>query len=256
MSKNLFTVFILLTLLIASYKPLSAEISSSGIAISKTINSETVEDGDLICLKEGGYFLCDKDYAPGIFGVAIENPSASFEQEGDSDVKLVISVGNARVKVNSSNGTIVEGDFITSSQTPGVAMKATNNGQIIGVALQNYEVEDPNTEGYVLISLDIRYLTEIAGSNENLLDTIRQAFAAPTLAPLASLRYLLAFLIATISFVLGFSYFGKVIHTGIEALGRNPLAKNMIQINIILNIVITIMIIGGGLAIAYLILVL
>ena len=42
----------------------------------------------------------------------------------------------------------------------------------------------------------------------------------------------------------------------VEALGRNPLAKNVIQINILVNVVITILIILGGLGIAYLILVL
>lgn len=234
----------------------NAQVNSSGIAISKTLKSENVQNGDLICLKEGGYFLCDEEYSTGIYGVAIENPSAAFDQGGDGDVKLVISQGNVKVKINSSNGNIQEGDFITSSITPGVAMKAIKNGQIIGVAQESYESESGDAFGFISISLDIRYTTQIKASNENLLENIKQAFLAPSLAPLASLRYLLAFLIAIISFVLGFTYFGRVIRTGIEAMGRNPLAKNMIQINILLNILITLVIIGGGLAVAYLILVL
>jgi F0F1-type ATP synthase membrane subunit c/vacuolar-type H+-ATPase subunit K len=73
---------------------------------------------------------------------------------------------------------------------------------------------------------------------------------------LASLRYLLAFLIAIIAFVLGFIYFGRVVRVGIEAIGRNPLARRMIQITMLFNILITIVIVLAGLLIAYLILVL
>lgn len=254
MKKNI--VITILVLMFITPFPLYAQVSSSGIAISKTVNSDTVADGDLICLKEGGYFLCDQEFASGIFGVATNNPSAAFDQGGDDKAKLVISTGNARVRISGQTGDVKEGDFITSSKTPGVSMKAEKNGFIIGVAQENYTPESNDSIGSILISLDIRYMTEIKSDNGNLLENIQQAFIAPTLTPLASLRYLLAFLIAIISFVLGFTYFGRMIKAGIEAMGRNPMAKNMIQVNIFLNIGITIMIIGGGLAIAYLILVL
>jgi hypothetical protein len=74
-------------------------------------------------------------------------------------------------------------------------------------------------------------------------------------APLESLRYLLAFIIAIVSFGLGFLYFGRVIKTGVEAIGRNPLASRTIQATIFVNIVITIVIVGTGLALAALILI-
>jgi F0F1-type ATP synthase membrane subunit c/vacuolar-type H+-ATPase subunit K len=59
-----------------------------------------------------------------------------------------------------------------------------------------------------------------------------------------------------ISFTLGMIYFGRASRTGIEAVGRNPLAKRVIQLTIFLNIVLTIVIVMVGLAIAYLILIL
>ena len=58
------------------------------------------------------------------------------------------------------------------------------------------------------------------------------------------------------SFVMGFVYFGRVARSGIEAIGRNPLASRIIQFNVILHILISIVIVLVGLAIAYLILIL
>ena len=59
-----------------------------------------------------------------------------------------------------------------------------------------------------------------------------------------------------ISFSLGFIYFGRVAKTGIEAMGRNPMAGKMIQLSVLFNIIVTVIIVLIGLAIAYLILIL
>ncbi|MBI2018940.1 hypothetical protein HYS96_04535 [Candidatus Daviesbacteria bacterium] len=47
--------------------------------------------------------------------------------------------GKAQVKVSTENGPIERGDYLTSSSTPGVAMKATRPGQVIGKALESYQ---------------------------------------------------------------------------------------------------------------------
>ena len=59
-----------------------------------------------------------------------------------------------------------------------------------------------------------------------------------------------------IAFTLGMIYFGRSSRAGIEAIGRNPLAKRVIQFTVFMNIVLTIVIVIVGLAIAYLILIL
>jgi hypothetical protein len=232
------------------------QINSSGISVSVSINEEGVVDGDVICSSGEGYVRCANEYSSSMFGVVTDNPSASLESQGDEDVRLVLSSGNARVRITSANGNISEGDLITTSNIPGVAKKSDRNGYVLGTALEGYESDNPDEVGNLLVSLNIHVSTEGAQAGGNLLETIRQAFVAPSLAPLASLRYLLAFLIAIIAFTLGFVYFGRVVRTGIEAMGRNPLARRMIQFSILFNTLITIVIILGGLGIAYLILVL
>jgi hypothetical protein len=233
-----------------------AQVESSGIAISVAIKEDVVA-GDIICTGNEGYIKCQKERDTTILGVVVDSPAASFEIPGDTDVHLVQSSGNVMVNVKSSGGNISEGKMVTTSDTLGVGQLAVNNGYVLGTALSAYESGDTKAVGKVLVSLNIHYSTLVSeGGGTNLLDEIKQAILAPTLAPLASLRYLLAFLIAIISFILGFVYFGRVVRTGIEAIGRNPLARKMIQFTILFNILITIVIVMAGLLIAYLILVL
>jgi F0F1-type ATP synthase membrane subunit c/vacuolar-type H+-ATPase subunit K len=78
----------------------------------------------------------------------------------------------------------------------------------------------------------------------------------PLLEPIESLRYLLAIAMVLIAFTLGMIYFGRSSRAGIEAIGRNPLAKKVIQLTVFMNIILTVVIVLVGLGIAYLILVL
>ena len=233
-----------------------AQIDSSGVAISTPIKSEDVQNGDLICSGKEGYILCMEAYDPSMLGIVTTSPTVSLESQGDEDVNLVVSSGNARARVSSVNGNIAEGDPVTSSEKPGVIQKAAKNGYILGTALESYEADNPDDTGRILVSINVHPTTDLGAARENLWETIRTGLSAPTLEPLASLRYLLSFLIAIIAFVLGFVYFGRAVKAGIEAMGRNPLARRAIQISILFNTLITIVIIIAGLAIAYLILIL
>jgi F0F1-type ATP synthase membrane subunit c/vacuolar-type H+-ATPase subunit K len=59
-----------------------------------------------------------------------------------------------------------------------------------------------------------------------------------------------------VAFTLGLVYFGRIARAGVEAMGRNPMAKRMIQLSVLLHVVLTIIIVLTGLGIAYLILIL
>ncbi len=109
--------------------------------------------------------------------------------------------------------------------------------------------------GKISLAIDIKPAIIATSSRNNLIESLRQALLAPTLTPLASLRYLLAILIAVSAFVLGFVYFGRVARQGVESLGRNPLASRTIQLNVIINLILTVVIMAGGLILAYVILI-
>lgn len=233
---------------------ISAQVDSLGVAIPLSIDQKVV-GGDVLCSYDGGISLCNEIYDPAIYGVVTDDPSIALESTDLSDAPLVVSQGDVVVKVSSSNGAISAGDLVTTSEIPGIAQKATVNGFVLGTALESYESPDPAAVGEILVSINIHPTSSFVGSRSNLVSNIRQAISAPIVAPLDSFRYLLAFLIALISFALGFIYFGRVVRTGVEATGRNPLASRTIQTMVIVNILVTIVIVVTGLAIALLILV-
>jgi len=237
-------------------KRVNAQITSSGIAVSSPVIDKEAKDGDIICTYKEGNSRCNESYDPAIFGVISDNPSASIEDRDLKDARLVISSGIAVVNVSSANGDIGEGDFITTSERNGVGQRASRNGYVVGMAMESYQSDNPDNIGRIQIMVNIHPTGAISGSRGNLLQFIREGLAVPIFEPVESLRYLLAIAIVIISFTLGMVYFGKASRSGIEAIGRNPLAKRVIQLTVFLNIALTVVIILVGLGIAYLILIL
>ncbi len=239
------------------------QATSSGIAISVPIASDNVINGNVICSPEkqpeeerGGFILCGNSFDPALYGVVSDSPAAAFEATGDKPTRLVQTFGNAQVTVSSANGNIAEGDPVTSSDVPGIAQKADRNGYVLGTALDDWQSDSPDEVGTILIAINVHPASGLSGARSDLLQALRQGVSAPVFEPLSSLRYILAAAMILIAFSLGFVYFGRVAKTGIEAIGRNPMAGRMIQISVLFNIVIVIIIVLIGLAIAYLILIL
>lgn len=75
---------------------------------------------------------------PGVVGVAVLPPSPGVN--GTVDV-AVLGSGFAEIKVDAGYGTIRAGDLLSSSATPGHAMRAftTKPGTIVGKALEPLE---------------------------------------------------------------------------------------------------------------------
>lgn len=256
----LITFFALALVLFSADKTVVADISS-GIATSIPIVDKNPQDGDIVTLKNSGYFLSVVAYDQSVFGIVVTNPAVAFEASGSADTVPVVSSGKVYVRVSTVNGPIKQGDLITTSTIRGIGQKATNFGYVIGAALESYSNSDPKKIGKILVAFNPRYNSEGTGSGAgiirtNLLEVVKNAPQAATASPLASLRYLLAAAVVIISFVLGFIYFGRVAINGIEALGRNPLAGRLIQLSVLFNLFLTIIIIAIGLAISYLILIL
>ncbi len=226
-----------------------------GVALPILINEKTVKDGDIITATSDGYKLSSYAYDPSIYGVVTTNPAISL-REKNSKATPVISFGKALVRVSTINGPIKTNNPITSSKVLGVGQKADVNGFILGIALENYSNSNPNAIGKILVSIDPHYNATFNGARTNLIETLKVVAGTPLLSPLTTLRYLLAALVAIVSFVIGFIFFGRIARTGVEALGRNPLAARTIQLGIVLNVVLTAGIILIGVGIAYLILIL
>ena len=97
------------------------------------------QEGDIICFVARGFSRCSDDYAQSMYGVVTASPAASLETDASAVARLIVLSGESLVRVSGANGAIAEGDFITSSTTPGVGQKALQNGYILGVALGSFE---------------------------------------------------------------------------------------------------------------------
>jgi len=210
--------------------------------------------GDIVSYKEGKYSLTDVFQDPAIYGVIVENPSISFVDRNLEESKLVTSMGEVLLNLSLKNGSIKEGDYLTSSDIPGVGVKANEDGQVLGVAMEEFSSNNEEEMGQIYVLLDIKTMFFGKGLSGNLLDIIRNSLTSPFMTPVQALRYLLAIAIIFASFVIGFSSFGKITGSSEEALGRNPLAGTAIRKVMFFNFVLTFVIMAMGLIAAYFIL--
>jgi hypothetical protein len=225
-------------------------VSSMGTSIK--LPQEMSQPGGLICNHNEGYALCDTPYDPNMFAVVATNPSVYLSS---ADITPVVANGDSRVNVTAANGAIHIGDAITSSTIRGVAQKATKSGYVLGISLGEYDPSNKEEIGTIPISVNIRPLVVTNKAGSNLMDLIRSGLDATFLTPLASLRYVLAAVLSLTSFILGFGYFGRIAKTGIEAIGRNPLASRTIELGIAFNVFLAVAIMVAGLVISYIILI-
>lgn len=227
---------------------------SLGIANYVPIRGENVKNGDIISSSQGAYILSKTAYDPLLIGVVSTNPAVSLNIQGEEKGTYpVVSSGNVEINVSSQNGNIKAGDLITSSTIPGVGMKAIQTGYVLGRALDDYSSDNKNAVGKINIALNLRYSFSNSNTPTTLKDLLNLSVLATYESPSAVFKYIVAGIVILLSFILGVFSFGRVANTGVEALGRNPLAGRMIQFGIFLNVLITLSIIVAGFGMAYLI---
>lgn len=243
--------FLLLWVLIPIFSPAMAanDDISLGIANYFTIQG-SVKDGDIIAFTNKGYFQSKVAYDPSIIGVVTSNPAVSLSIQGSGKNSYpVSSAGNVEVNVSNTNGNIKKGDLITTSSIPGVGIKADKTGYVIGTALSDF-VGEKNEVGQINVALNLHYAYSGSKTISSLKDILNLSLLATYESPSAVFKYVVAGIVIVLSALLGFLSFGRTANTGVEALGRNPLAGKMIQLGIIINVVVTVAIIGAGLLIA------
>lgn len=88
-------------------------------------------------------------YERALAGVVSSDPSVTLNSpKAGSPIGLT---GRVPVNVTGEGGDIRAGDALTSSSTPGFAMRATKTGSVIGLALEAFSQE--KTEGKILMLL-------------------------------------------------------------------------------------------------------
>jgi hypothetical protein len=87
--------------------------------------------------------LSSEPYQSPVVGIVSNNygnsTSAGYNIDEEDNPMPIALVGRVPVKVVSEGGSISTGDFVTTSSTPGHAMRATEEGRVIGMALADWD---------------------------------------------------------------------------------------------------------------------
>lgn len=99
-------------------------------------------------------------YQNSILGVISTSPYQTFGRAAFDTAKNpnpVALAGRVPVKVTTSNGVIKAGDPITASSIPGVGMKSTQPGVIVGRALESYTNADTHVVGKITLLVNVTW---------------------------------------------------------------------------------------------------
>lgn len=265
-SANISIKYIVFSILVFAISTFSYSIQvhaqQLGVGIAQYLDvSEKVETGDIISIEGGKYVKSTKEADGQMVGVVNLDPAVSIKYNDDTTSVPIIDSGESLVKVITKNGNIKKGDLITTSGVPGVGFKSTKAGFILGMAKEDYTNSNPDTPKSILVQVKPHFsysgnMDDTSKVERSVMDIFSLSAIAAYESPTKAFKHIVAAFILIASAIFGFFTFGRVATYGIEAIGRNPLARKTIGLGMAINVLITIAIILAGLVLAYLIMVL
>lgn len=243
-----------------------AQAPEFNIALTITIVDRLAVNGDIMSLSDDNIRLNRSKipYDTQMYGVLVENPQIVYRTSSDMPISRS---GNAMVNVTNLDGPIKIGDFITSSEIPGKGQKGGDQGgYMVGIALApfdgtkgeiiNYKGQQYR-QGQILTAIGvgpaspvlIKAIGGIMGTLRQLIQAIIYNIGVSRLLD-RFIRYVIAALVAVTAIYISFRSWGRNVNKGIEAIGRNPLAKASIQAMIVLNIVLIVIVSLAGVVLA------
>lgn len=247
-------ILLFLFFLVPAANAQEANIFSS-IARTYLIADEAVESGDVIAFAaETGVYRLALPNDVALAGVVVEDALIVLEVEPGG--LPVVASGEVMVNVSTIGGPITTGSLVGVSSIPGKGQRATNASRAFGIARETFE-EAPTTiviGGEEVSVGTIRVL--LSGIQPEFDGTPPGVDQGPGGSVPQAFKYLMALLVGVGSIYISFRSFGSNIRGGIISIGRNPLAKTTIQAMVLLNIVLVVLVAGGGLLLSIAILLL
>lgn len=250
---------------LALVSPVLAQ-NSNNINLTYTFDliDKQANDGDIIISTEKGLTRATSPYSPRIIGVVQDNPLVVY-RDPKKPGRPIERSGTVKVNVTDFTGPINIGDYVTSSVIPGKGQKALQSGFILGIATEalpkgkttrNYEGHEVTNVGQISVAIRIGYIdinqdrsilrfldAFLASLFQNVKDP--EKFIQLTKYMLAAIALLLSLLVAAMTFI-------RASINGIQAIGRNPLAKRAIFVSIGLNMLLTLLTFSVGAGVALL----
>ncbi|MFZ2804067.1 MAG: hypothetical protein WA001_02485, partial [Patescibacteria group bacterium] len=133
---------------------------------------KTVSPGEVVDLSFDGSGQVQRSssaYDPEAFGVVSTRPGVVLSDSNASGSPVLIALaGRIPVKVTGDNGAIKAGDYLAASDIPGMAMKATQPGVMIGRALEGFDPAAAGTStGEIMVFVQNGYYIPASGATQS-----------------------------------------------------------------------------------------
>ena len=132
------------------------------VSVPEEFNVSGYPYGTLMCIKSLNIInqrgiqynveACNQVYAKNVLG------AYAGKYQDKPNLHQVYVLGDGHVLVNGESGNIKTGDPITTSSTPGIGMKATSSGMVIGIAQENYDFAG-NEVKLIAVQYGVRHYT-------------------------------------------------------------------------------------------------
>ncbi len=154
------------------------------VAEKYVVLDSSVTVGDIVSLSPRVLEVgkSEKSYDEKMLGIVSGNPGVILAGNLENGLPIALS-GRVPVKISLENGPIQIGDPITSSDVPGVGMRATKSGRIIGYALENFDGNNRENTVLVFVNLGYHLSDEVFGGDngsagEGFISTLKSALAS------------------------------------------------------------------------------
>jgi hypothetical protein len=164
---------------------LAYKMTGADLAEAYYTNDNSIAPGEIVSVDnslKAGVKKSSGAYDSGAMGIVSTAPGQILsdpEAAGNAAMPVLLALnGRVPVKVSTENGAIKAGDYLTASSTPGVAMKATEPGQMIGKAMEDF-TGGGSGQGMITAFVDLDWANPTTGVQQDHLQT--NSIAASTL---------------------------------------------------------------------------
>lgn len=246
-------------------------IASAATLISQGfIANGNLPAGSLVSLQKDSSDYVDSstiNTANNLLGVVIDSGSSQVSiSSGQNNQVQVATNGVESVLVSDISGNIAVGDPLTASPISGVAMKATSNAKVVGIAQDAFPNSTASQQTYtdksgkhsvmlgtvpVLVNVAYYYKQPDKTLIPPALQNIANSLAGKTVN---SLPILLSIGIFIVTLVIVVSIIYSMIHSSIISVGRNPMAQAAVYRNVVQLSALVVVILGVAVASIYMVL--
>ncbi|MBA3678794.1 hypothetical protein H0W80_01175 [Candidatus Saccharibacteria bacterium] len=263
-------IFLLLTIVALFVFTNSAQADS----VSQTYNSPTqLVEGSLVSLTTNSQSQVELSNAGNLdrlLGIVVAAQNSLVNLDTSNGNTQVVVNGQTGVLVSDINGEVKNGDPLTASPLSGVAMKATSQSKIVGLAQADFIIatqkrpqtvrdKDGKTNTFTIGLLPVnisvtQYVSPVSLEGNSFVSGIQAVAMSTTGKPVSAVRAFVALLVLLIAVGVSIVMLYTSLSSSIRSIGRNPLSKHAILLGLIQIIIAVVAIMLSGFAIMFLIL--